>query len=310
MKELTAARRRYGPGQETGMNGLVIIDKPAGRTSHDIVNAWRRLSGSRRVGHLGTLDPMATGVLALVVGSATRLAQFYNHQRKTYEAEILFGKISDTYDVEGEVIPTGAAMPDPCAVRVALDRFRGSFSQVPPPVSAKKVKGVPAYKLARKKIDVELQAVQVEISELAINAQQSDSVTITLTCSAGTYIRGIAHDLGRHLGCGAVLARLRRTRSGDFDLSRARSLEELAQLAAEGRLSEAVIPASGLLPQFPAAYVDATLEAQIRQGREFRTSPFVVTPGAPHVKAVSYSGELIAIGELKFPNVYHPAIVL
>ncbi len=292
------------------MNGLVIIDKPAGRTSHDIVNSWRRLSGSRRVGHLGTLDPMATGVLTLVVGSATRLAQFYGKQLKTYEAEILFGRVSDTYDVEGDVTPTGAALPDPCAARVALDQFRGSFLQVPPPVSAKKVKGVPAYKLARKKIDVELQPVQVEISELVVNAQQSDSITITVTCSAGTYIRGIAHDLGQRLGCGAVLARLRRTRSGDFDLSGAHSLDDLTALAAEGRLNEAVIPASTLLPQFPAAYVDAVVAAQIRQGREFRTSPFVVTPGAPFVKAVSHAGELIAIGELKFPNVYHPAIVL
>ena len=292
------------------MNGLVIVDKPAGRTSHDIVNVWRRLSGSRRVGHLGTLDPMATGVLALVVGSATRLAQFYGKQSKTYEAEIRFGIVSNTYDMEGEVTPTGIDPPDPCLVRVALDRFRGSISQVPPPVSAKKVKGVPAYKLARKHIDVELQPVQVEISELVVNTQQPDSVTITVTCSAGTYIRGIAHDLGQQLGCGAVLARLRRTRSGEFDLSRARSLEDLTRLAAEGRLSEAVIPASMLLSQFPATHVDATLEAQIRQGREFRTSPFVVSPGAPFVKALSHSGELIAIGELKFPNVYHPVIVL
>jgi len=292
------------------MNGIVIIDKPAGRTSHDVVNVWRRLSGSRRVGHLGTLDPMATGVLALVVGSATRLARFYGKQFKTYVAEIRFGSVSDTYDVEGEVTPTGIDPPDPCVVRVALDRFRGSISQVPPPVSAKKIKGVPAYKLARKNVDVELQPVQVEISELAVIAQQADSLTITVTCSAGTYIRGIAHDLGRQLGCGAVLDTLRRTRSGEFDLSRARSLDELIAMAAEGRLREAVIPASTLLPQFPAAHVDATLEAQIRQGREFRTSPFVVSPGAPFVKAISHSGELIAIGELKLPNVYHPAIVL
>ena len=118
------------------MNGLVIVDKPAGRTSHDVVNVWRRLSGSRRVGHLGTLDPMATGLLALVVGSATRLAQFYSHQFKTYEAEIRFGVVSDTYDVEGDVTPTGADLPDPCAVRAALDRFRGSISQVPPPIQS------------------------------------------------------------------------------------------------------------------------------------------------------------------------------
>ena len=130
----------HGTGQETGMNGLVIIDKPAGRTSHDIVNAWRRLSGSRRVGHLGTLDPMATGVLALVVGSATRLAQFYGKQLKTYEAEILFGRVSDTYDVEGEVTPTGVTPPDPFAVRTALDHFRGSFRKCPRPSPQRKSK--------------------------------------------------------------------------------------------------------------------------------------------------------------------------
>ena len=218
--------------------------------------------------------------------------------------------VSDTYDVEGEVTPTGAELPDPDVVRTALDPFRGSISQVPPPVSAKKIKGVPAYKLARQKIAVELKPVQVEISELVIDAQAADSITITVTCSAGTYIRGIAHDLGQQLGCGAVLAKLRRTRSGEFDLSRARTLDDLTALAAEGRLTEAILPASTLLPEFPTAYVDALVEAQIRQGREFRTSPFVVKPGAPFVKAVSHSGELIAIGELKFPNVYHPGIVL
>ncbi len=292
------------------MNGLVIIDKSAGRTSHDVVNTWRRLSGSRRVGHLGTLDPMATGVLALVVGSATRLAQFYGKQFKTYEAEIRFGVVSDTYDVEGAVTPTSGGLPGPDAVRTALEAFRGSISQVPPPVSAKKIKGVPAYKLMRQKIKVELKPVQVEITELVIDAQASDSITITVTCSAGTYIRGIAHDLGQQLGCGAVLAKLRRTRSGEFDVSRARTLDDLTALAAEGRLNDAVLPASTLLPEFPTAYVDSLVEAQIRQGREFRTSPFVVKSEAPFVKAVSHSGELIAIGELKFPNVYHPGIVL
>jgi tRNA pseudouridine55 synthase len=253
---------------------------------------------------------MATGLLALVVGSATRLAQFYGKQFKTYEAEIRLGMVSNTYDVEGDLTSTGVEPPDAPAVRSALDRFRGSISQVPPPVSAKKVKGVPAYKLTRKNIDVELQPVQVEISEIIVRDQQLDSIAITVTCSAGTYIRGIAHDLGQQLGCGAVLAKLRRTRSGEFDLSRARTVDELVALASEGRITEAIIPATMLLPQFPTAYVDAQMEAHIRQGREFRTSPFVVAPGSRFVKALSHAGELIAIGELKYPNVYHPGIVL
>jgi tRNA pseudouridine55 synthase len=292
------------------MNGLVIVDKPARSTSHDVVNVWRRLSGSRRVGHLGTLDPMATGVLVLAVGTATRLAQFYAQQIKTYEGEIDLGVVSDTYDTDGEVQSTGIALPPLAEVIAALDRFRGRIQQTPPPFSAKKIHGVPAYKLARKNIEVELKTVEVEISELQVLEQAPGRIKIRVSCSAGTYVRSLAHDLGQTLGCGAVLSRLRRVRSGDFEVGQARSVDELRALAAEGRLAECVIPASSLLPHFPAVHVDSELEAQIRQGREFRTSPFAVKPGAPFVKAVSHSGDLIAIGELKIPNVYHPAIVL
>ena len=292
------------------MNGLVIVDKPGRSTSHDVVNVWRRLSGSRRVGHLGTLDPMATGVLVLAVGTATRLAQFYAQQTKTYEGEIDLGLVSDTYDTDGEVQSTGVALPPLAEVIAALDRFRGRIQQTPPPFSAKKIHGVPAYKLARKNIEVELKTVEVEISELQVLEQAPGRIKIRVSCSAGTYVRSLAHDLGRTLGCGALLSGLRRLRSGDFEADHARSLDELRVLAAEGRLAECVIPARTLLPQFPTAHVDSELEAQIRQGREFRTSPFVVKPGAPFVKAVSRSGDLIAIGELKIPNVYHPAIVL
>lgn len=296
------------------MNGLVIIDKPAGCTSHDVVNLWRRLSGSRRVGHLGTLDPMATGVLALAVGTATRLAQFYGKSEKTYDAEILFGFTSDTYDVEGDLVATGVPLPAPEIVLQALDRFRGTIVQVPPPVSAKKIKGVPAYKLARKKEEVVLEPVTIEISRLDVHAfaqaPNGETLSITVTGSAGTYIRSIAHDLGRALGCGAVLSKLRRSASGEFTLASAHTCDELRAVAAEGHLADVVLPASTLLPHFPTAYIDQVTEAHIRQGREFRTSPFVVEPGAPFVKAVSYVGELVAIGELKIPNVYHPAIVL
>lgn len=253
---------------------------------------------------------MATGLLALITGTATRLARFLAAEEKTYVAEIVLGQVSDTYDAEGEVESTGIAPPeDTTALLKALDGFRGRFLQTPPPVSAKKVNGVAAYKLARKKIEVELRPVEVEVKQLDVLAIERSKLEVRVTCSAGTYIRGIAHDLGRLLGCGGLLGKLRRTAIGEFRIEQARTLDELGELAAAGRLADAVVPSIRLLPEIPCEYFDAAMEAQIRQGRDFRTSPFVVRPGAPHVKAVSQSGELIAIGDLKMPNVYHPGTV-
>ena len=292
------------------MNGIVLIDKPGGCTSHDIVNRWRRLAGTKRVGHLGTLDPMATGLLVLMTGTATRLAQFFNQEDKTYEAEIKLGQVSDTYDIEGDMVATGEAIPAWTAIESALQRFKGRIIQTPPPISAKKVNGVPAYKLARKQLPVELKPVELEVKQLCARPLSSDTLALEVTCAAGTYIRSIAHDLGQQLGCGAVLSSLRRTRAGDFSVTNAYSLQQLIQLAETDRLRDAVIPSRRLLPHVPVEYFGDLVEAQIRQGREFRTSPFVVPPGAPLVKAVSRSGELIAIGQLKIPNLYHPGTVL
>ena len=293
------------------MNGAVLIDKPQGWTSHDVVNRWRKLANTKRAGHLGTLDPMATGLLVLITGTATRLAQFLDKSDKTYLAEITFGVVSDTYDAEGEIVSTGVGAPvDPDIVHAALERFTGAFLQTPPPVSAKKIKGVPAYKLARKNIEPELKPVQVQVKNLEIKCVSPAKLELLITCSAGTYIRSIAHDLGQVLGCGALLSKLRRTQAGQFHISQARSLEDLSDLASAARLNEAVISSAELLPHIPAEYVDLQTEAQIRQGRDFRTSPFVVKPGAPMVKAVSRTGELIAIGEMRMPNVYHPSTVL
>jgi tRNA pseudouridine55 synthase len=292
------------------MNGLILIDKPAGCTSHDVVNRWRKMAGTKRAGHLGTLDPLATGLLVLVTGTATRLAQFYGKSEKTYLAEITLGSVSDTYDAEGEIRATDVPLPTGDAIATALNEFRGGFLQTPPPVSAKKIGGVPAYKLARRKIAVELAAVPVEVKQLEVKSLTANKLTILVTCSAGTYIRSIAHDLGQRLGCGALLSCLRRTRAGEYLVEQARTLDELAVLAAEQRLAEALIPIADMLPEIPTEYFDSVSEAQIRQGRDFRTSPFVVPAGAPLVKALSRSGDLIAIGELKIPNLYHPGTVL
>src|ERR1700685_3773878 len=289
------------------MNGLILIDKPAGCTSHDVVNRWRKLANTKRVGHLGTLDPMATGLLALVTGTATRLAQFFGKEEKTYVAEITFGLVSDSYDADGDVKETGIAPPaDAMTITDVFKTFRGRFWQTPPPISAKKISGVPAYKLARKAIAVELKPVEVEVKRLEIESVSQQQARILVTASSGTYIRSLAHDLGQRLGCGAILSKLRRIQIGGFTLDAAKNMEQLNDLAAAGRLSEAVLPAAQLLPEFPCEYVDAMTEAHIRQGRDFRTSPFVVRPGTPFVKALSQSGELIAIGELRVPNLYHP----
>ncbi|MBV8549665.1 MAG: tRNA pseudouridine(55) synthase TruB [Acidobacteriaceae bacterium] len=293
------------------MNGAVLIDKPQALTSHDVVNRWRRLANTKRVGHLGTLDPMATGLLVLVTGTATRLAQFFGAREKTYLAEITLGLVSDSYDADGEVRATGITPPsDPAEIITALKCFLGRFSQIPPAISAKKIKGIPAYKLARKHVPVELQPVEVEVTKLEARMLAPDRVEMEVTCSAGTYVRGLAHDLGERLGCGAVLTKLRRTRSGEFTVDQARTLEQLAELTEAGRLHEAVIGSGELLAEIPAEHFNLAVEAQIRQGRDFRTSPFVVRPGAPLVRALSHSGELIAIGQLKIPNLYHPSTVL
>jgi tRNA pseudouridine55 synthase len=291
------------------MNGLILIDKPAGCTSHDVVNRWRKLAGTKRVGHLGTLDPMATGLLVLVTGNATRLAQFYGKSEKTYLAEITLGAVSYTYDADGQVTETGVPPPPTERILAVLDEFRGPFLQTPPPVSAKKLHGVPAYKLARQNKPVDLQPVTVEVKRLEVKSAAGNKLTIEVACSAGTYIRSIAHDLGSRLGCGALLSCLRRTRAGEYSVDAAYTLEQLTSMAAEHSLEQALIPIADMLPDLPSEHLSFLTESHIRQGRDFRTSPFVVPPGAPLVKALSRSGELIAIGQLKIPNLYHPNVV-
>jgi tRNA pseudouridine55 synthase len=292
------------------MNGLVLIDKPAGCTSHDVVNRWRKLAATKRVGHLGTLDPMATGLLLLLTGTATRLAPYFATETKTYAAEITFGSISDTYDIEGNVTPTGVPGPSNSGVVAsALQQFKGRFLQMPPPVSAKKIGGVPAYKLHRNKVEFELKPAEVQVHALEIQHLSKEKLCVVIICSTGTYIRSIAHDLGKLLGCGAVLSSLRRTAVGEFRVEKAPTLEALNALAQQNRLPEAVIPLGRLLPHFPAEHFDIQVETQIRQGRDFRTSPFVVRPGSPTVRALSHSGDLIAIGALRLPNLYHPETV-
>ena len=293
------------------LDGIVIVDKPSGWTSHDVVGKMRGIMGTKRVGHLGTLDPIATGVLPLMIGQATRLARFWDGSTKCYEAVIRFGFATSTYDRAGE--PVGAdTAPALIAehIEACLVPMRGGIMQTPPPVSAKKINGVPAYKLVRQKVDVILAPVKVTIHEMTLIAVEGSCARLRVLCSAGTYIRSIAHELGIALGCGAHVEALVRTQSGPFHLEQAYTLEKLQALKDQGRLESALLPMSDLLPDFPGVFVDDTTALRIRQGRDFNVSPFRVNPGAEHVKAIGPDGKLIAIGRIALPHVYHPVVVI
>jgi tRNA pseudouridine55 synthase len=293
------------------VDGVIVVDKPEGWTSHDVVGKMRRIAGTRRIGHLGTLDPIATGVLPLVIGNATRLAQFYLAAEKTYEAVVRFGFATDTYDRAG--VPSAEPVPvtlDRGWLEAELGRFIGRILQTPPPVSAKKIGGVPAYKLARQKKPVDLTPVEVEIYEARVAGVEGDRASIVVRCSTGTYVRSIAHDLGQTLGCGAHVDALRRTRSGEFDIGQARTIAALETLRAEDALPQILIPAAEMLPLFPVVRVDPLTAGQIRQGRDFHSSPFSVPRNSQYVKAIDEYGKLVAIGELLAPNLYHPSVVM
>jgi tRNA pseudouridine55 synthase len=293
------------------LDGVIVVNKPAGWTSHDVVNKMRGIAGTRRVGHLGTLDPIATGVLPVMIGQVTRLAQFWERAEKTYETVVRFGFATASYDRQGEVVgPVTEVQVTAEQIEAALEPMRGEILQTPPPVSAKKVNGVPSYKLARRNEAPELAPVRVTIFELALLSVEGDRARLRVHCSAGTYIRAIAHELGMQVGCGAHVEELVRTQSGPFRIEQGRSLEQLQSLKDEDRLKEALLTGADLLPQYPPVFVDETTATQIRQGRDFTVSAFRANAGAEHVKAIGRDGRLIAIGRIALPHVYHPVVVL
>lgn len=292
------------------LDGVIVVNKPAAWTSHDVVAKMRGIANTKSVGHLGTLDPIATGVLPVMVGQSTRLARYFEKSEKAYEAVIRFGFATSTYDREGEPL----APPEDVTITVeqieaCLTPMRGDIDQMPPPISAKKIGGVPAYKLARKNQPVELSPVRVSLYELTLLSAEGDRARLRVRCSAGTYIRSIAHDLGIKLGCGAHVEDLVRTASGEFTLARTHTLDELQSLKNEGRLAEALLPMADLLPHFPRVGIDDLTASQIRHGRDFSVSPFRANPNAEHVKAIDPSGNLVAIGQIALPHIYHPVVV-
>ncbi len=277
------------------VDGLVVVDKPAGWTSHDVVARMRRLAGTRRVGHAGTLDPMATGVLVVGIGRATRLLGHIAAHDKDYDATIRLGEETTTDDAEGEVVSTAdASAVGDGAIRVAMATLTGDIDQVPSSVSAIKVDGVRAYAKVRSGESVELDARPVHVARFELRERRGIELDVGVTCSTGTYVRALARDLGRALGVGAHLTALRRTRVGGVGLDRARTLDELEAASSDGSFATAVVPlAEAVAAAFPRWDVDADTARRLALGQ--RLAPADLPAGT--VGAFGPDGSVIALVE-------------
>ena len=314
--------------QPPPFDGALVIDKPQGKTSHDVVDAVRHMAGFRQVGHLGTLDPLATGVLVVLLGRATRLVQFYSGRRKRYTAGFRFGFATDSYDSDGEAKGPDAA---PTLDAATLERFAGErigrFAQMPPIFSAKKVNGRPAYELARKKKEVELKPVEVELFEFKLTAVDGSVARFLIECSSGTYIRSLAQEMGEKIGSGAHLSEICRTAVGEFSLQQTWKLDDLAEAARAGKFKECLIPLENLLPNFPSANVLPVIEKRVRHGARFNVVVSQIQPGRaenppgstmeldageprpPRLRVFDQQKKLIAIAEAVVPRTYQPIVV-
>jgi tRNA pseudouridine55 synthase len=302
------------------MDGLLIVDKPVGPTSHDVVARARRALGERRIGHTGTLDPLASGVLPLVLGRATRLARFLSASAKGYEAVVRLGAETDSYDAAGE--PVGetyeGAMPDRATIERALASSRGTFLQQPPLFSAKKIAGVRSHALARQQrarrapVGPAVKPVSVSVDDLQLLDVKGRDVALRLTCSAGFYVRSLAHDLGRRLGTGAHLAALRRTRVGDLRLEDAIALDTIvndAQAAAA-----AIVPMGRMLTTLPAAALSDEGVRRARHGQSLGPEDLrapLPAGFAGFARLLDPAGNLVGVAEPeRAPGVLHPVVIL
>lgn len=314
------------------MNGVLIVDKPAGPTSHDVVAVVRRALGISKIGHTGTLDPLATGVLPLVVGRATRLASLLTGAEKEYVARVAFGASTETYDAErvpegqGARVPGGqeedaeVRLPEHAQITEALVGFRGTYSQMPPPFSAKKIAGTPAYKLARQQKPVELKPVQVTVTDLELRGYADGVAELRLVCSSGFYVRSLAHDLGQQLGCGAYLEGLRRTRAGSFGEAEAVTLDTIVN---DGPAAlQRLLPMERLLPDLPSVTLSDDGVRRASHGNDIGPAdlqgPLGAAAASPpergstsvRLRLLDRQGGLLGIAEPVEGGFLHPLIVL
>jgi tRNA pseudouridine55 synthase len=273
------------------VDGVLLLDKPQGMTSNAALQTARRLLNAAKAGHTGTLDPMATGLLPLTFGEATKFSQMLLDADKTYEATVQLGSETDTGDAEGQVIATAPVAVDEAALCAVLPRFRGEIEQVPPMYSALKRDGKPLYEYARAGIELEREARRVTIHALTLVEFEGTRFRIRVDCSKGTYIRTLAIDLGRALGCGAHLAALRRTRIGAFDLADALTMARLEAVAPEAR-DALLAPVDALVAGFPVLELDATQGAYLLQGRQLALS------GAPGTVRIYAQGRFLGLGSV------------
>ena len=291
------------------MNGLLVLDKPAGLTSHDVVAIVRRATGERSIGHLGTLDPMATGVLPLLLGKYTRLAQFFGHAEKSYTGTIRFGYATDSFDADGE--PASDAQP----LTKSLDElrglavhFRGSMQQLPPIFSAKKINGVPAHKLARAGVEVPVKPATIFIHNFALISLEGDTATFEMTISAGGYVRSVAHELGQLAGCGAHLSSLRRTRAGAFSLDDSITVDQLKAAAGDEAAILALLPhPRAMLTEMPSVTVDDQAAGRLRNGMQVNLPEF---SSAPLIKVFTSPTDLLGIAKRIAGTLTQPIVVL
>jgi tRNA pseudouridine55 synthase len=301
-------------------HGFLVIDKPAGMTSHDVVQRVRRALRMQRVGHTGTLDPIATGVLVLCVGKAVRLQRFLMARDKEYRARVRLGFATDTYDALGKPTTplTSTVHLSEADIERVLAEFRGEYDQIPPMYSAKKKGGIRLYALARRGQSVERSPIRVRIDVLELVEDEGAKLrrcddgttefTLRVRCSAGTYVRALAHDIGQRLGCGAYLQGLVRTAVGEFTLARALSLEAVEALAREGRVSEALIPLSEALPEMPALRLSERDLWRVRHGHAI---PGRGLPHRTYVRLLDGRDQLVAVGENRpEQGVIQPRVVL
>lgn len=295
------------------MTGILLIDKPGGITSHDAVARVRRLLDERRIGHAGTLDPMATGLLVLVLGQATRLASLLTGHDKTYDATVRLGQATTTDDAEGTPVGEAATTwPTDDEVAAALDGFRGTFAQRPPAHSAKKVGGARAYTLARQNKPVDLAPVDVTVHALTMNGREGADIRLRVRASAGFYVRSLARDLGVRLGCGAHLAALRRVGSGSFDVADAWTLSAAEAAGAEVVAGRLIEPAAAL-PDLPAVAVTAEGLRRVGHGQflapEHVEGPWAAEAAGDRPVRILSAGRLVALGRAR-GTALHPVVVL
>jgi tRNA pseudouridine55 synthase len=298
------------------VDGVLVVDKPQGLTSHDVVAVARRCLNESRIGHTGTLDPLATGVLPLACGRATRLVRFLTASEKHYDATIRFGVTTDSYDVTGTEVSRSDEAPAREALENALNALRGEHLQMPPAYSAKKVGGQRAYALARRAEPVALQPVPVRLTSVDLVEFTGATARVALVCSAGFYVRSFAHTVGELVGTGACLEALRRTRSGPFDLSSAVTLDDLR--ADPAGASSRAVPLDRLLPDLPGARLTDEGRSRISHGQDVdrahvwpEDSGCLELQAADWVRLLDSSGQLLALGTPgRTPYALHPAVVL